>query len=134
MGNNNSVNFQDHKTKEDLQNFMMKIEKDNDILKNKITEYEATAKDTETKLSIFPPMQKYFEAVSECNKPSVVFWLSKKSREDCVQAQMRAFESFAELTGNIITFIKTDEMKKEVGKSSQYLTTILETNKDMFKN
>lgn len=87
MGNNNSIDFTNHTTKNSLNEFLTKIDNDNEILKQTSDKIIEKIKPMDPSIQLVNVMDCYINMMSKCQYNSFVYLFSNKKREDCDQSK-----------------------------------------------
>ena len=129
MGNNNSVDFKDHQTKQDLNLFLNKVKNDNEKLKQRAEAIQESMENKQPKQKLEKFANAYFEADCKCNAPSIVFWLSTRKRAECHEARMNAFLAFMDLADSTIDYGKLSNALDELKQRTEVLNKMEKTNR-----
>ena len=129
MGNNQSVDLKAFDNKQDIKNFISKVEQDNEKLETQLKDLNKKLEEKTPRIELNRFVEAYSEAECECNAPQFVFWLSKSKRESCKNAKTRAFSELINFVDVVTEQSQINSLVNDVNSRMIYLNSIKDTNK-----
>lgn len=128
MGHCNSVDFKDHKTKEELRGFMNRVAAESEELKETSKRIEEEMKAKHPKTGLENCIKSYIEADTVCNVPKFVFWLSDSKKQQCMEAKMKAYHTCMQSADNALDYATLSTAAEKVATHRNKLDRILSVN------
>ena len=129
MGNNNSVDFQDHKTREDLREFMNGVKKDHAEVVQQGEEIKAKLDRHRPREQLDNFVVKFIEMQSQCSAPQWVMWMSKDTRETCKKAKLDLYMSSKQLVDSIDDSVEGNGALQQLERQAKYLDSMVKKNR-----
>jgi hypothetical protein len=131
MGAEQSVNFKDYKTNNELNNFMNNVQETNKTIIAQNVQFQKTLDAIEPNKKAIQLANDLSDADCKCNAPKIVYWLSSKQRAECTQARMKAFTSFLDFTTSVVYAESLNDIIEKNKLYSGRLSNVVEVNKNI---
>lgn len=129
MGNNNSVDFQDYKTRAELRDFLNGVKKDHAQIIQQSEEIKTNLDRHRPQDQLDDFVVKFIEMQAQCSAPQWVMWMSKDKREACKKSKLDLYMSSKQLVNSIEDADNGNTAIQLLERRAKYLDSMMKKNR-----